>query len=40
MRSFMIACVAAVVIAIGGAVILNAFQKPAGLAFKTTSVRI
>jgi hypothetical protein len=40
MRSFLIACVAAIIIAIGGAVVLDHFQKPAATAFTTAGVRI
>jgi hypothetical protein len=40
MRSFVAACIAAVVIALGGAVVLNGFQKPATAAFSTSAVRL
>jgi hypothetical protein len=40
MRSFIIACVAAVVIAVIGAIALNAIQEPASVAFATASVRL
>ena len=40
MRAFLIAVAAAVVIAIGAAYGLNAFQKPAEMAFQTEAVRI
>jgi hypothetical protein len=40
MRSFIIACIAAVVIAIIGAVTLNFIQEPAEVAFATESARI
>jgi hypothetical protein len=42
MRSFLVSCVAAVVIALGAAVVLNyVVQKPAESAFKSsTGVRI
>ncbi|HWM48449.1 MAG TPA: hypothetical protein VNR11_16200 [Xanthobacteraceae bacterium] len=40
MRSFIAACVAAVVIAVIGAAVLNIYQKPADVAFTTTSVRL
>ena len=40
MRSFVVACVAAVVIAIGGAAVLDHYQKPADVAFSTSGVRI
>jgi hypothetical protein len=40
MRSFVVACVAAVVIAILGAIGLNFLQQPVSVAFATQSVRI
>ena len=40
MRSVIIACIAAVVIAAVGAVILNFVQEPADVAFTTGSARI
>jgi hypothetical protein len=40
MKSFIVACVAIVAIAVGGAVALNDFQKPVEQAFSTTGVRI
>ena len=40
MKSFLIACVAAVVIAIIGGVVLNGIQQPADKAFSTTGVRL
>ena len=40
MRSFVVACVAAVVIAIGAAAVLDHYQKPAAAAFSTSGVRI
>jgi hypothetical protein len=40
MRSFVIACIAAVVIAAVGATALNYFQEPAAVAFSTESVRL
>lgn len=40
MRSFIIACVAAVVIAVIGAIALNAAQEPVSGAFTTESTRI
>jgi riboflavin transporter FmnP len=40
MRSFVIACIAAVVIAAVGAAALNYFQEPAAVAFSTESVRL
>lgn len=41
MRSFIAACIVAIVIAIVGALVLNAVQKPAEVAFSSaSSVRI
>jgi hypothetical protein len=40
MRAFVVACVAAIVLAVGAAVVLNTFQKPADHAFATSGVRI
>jgi len=40
MRSFFIACFAAIVIAAIGAVTLDLFQKPVAVAFATESVRV
>ena len=40
MRSFIIACIAAVVIAAIGAAVLNFVQEPADVAFTTGSARI
>lgn len=40
MRSFIIACVAAVVIAVVGAIALNEAQEPVSAAFATDSTRI
>jgi hypothetical protein len=40
MRSFIAACVAAVVIAIIGAVALDYVQEPVGVAFATSGVRL
>lgn len=40
MKSFIIACVAAVVIAVLGGVVLNSIQEPADKAFSTTGVRL
>jgi hypothetical protein len=40
MRSFMVACIAAVVIAAIGALALNFFQEPAEVAFATSAVRL
>jgi hypothetical protein len=40
MRTFLVACVAAAVIAICAVVVLNKFQKPVDTAFATSAVRI
>ena len=40
MKSFIVACIALVAIAIGAALALDHYQKPADAAFKTTAVRI
>jgi hypothetical protein len=40
MRSFVAACIAAIVIAVGAAVVLNGVQKTAAVAFSTSGVRI
>ena len=40
MRSFIVACIAAVVIAAIGAVGLNLIQKPVDVAFATQGVRL
>jgi hypothetical protein len=40
MRSFIVACVAAIVIALVGAVVLDVYQRPADVAFSTVGARI
>jgi hypothetical protein len=41
MRTFFVACIAAIIIAIGAAVVLDRYyQKPTEQAYKSTSVRI
>lgn len=40
MNAFLIAVAAAIVLAIGAALVLNAVNRPADVAFKTDSVRI
>jgi hypothetical protein len=40
MKSFVIACTAALVIAVGGALVLNHFQKSVETAFSTTGARV
>jgi hypothetical protein len=40
MRAFIVACLAAAVIAIGAVAVLNGIQKPVEAAFATSAVRI
>jgi hypothetical protein len=40
MRAFVMACVAAIVVAGAGAYVLNLYQQPADVAFSTTGVRL
>jgi hypothetical protein len=40
MRSFFAGCIAAIVFAVVGAVVLNHLQKPVSVAFTTTEVRL
>ena len=40
MKTFIVACIAAAVIAVGAVVVLNSIQKPVETAFSTTGVRI
>ena len=40
MRSFLVACVAAITVAAIGAIALNAVQEPVSIAFATHSARI
>jgi hypothetical protein len=40
MRAFIVACIAAAVIAICAVVVLNSVQEPANVAFTTSAVRI
>lgn len=40
MRAFIAACVAALIIAVCGALVLNQVNKPVETAYSTTSVRI
>jgi hypothetical protein len=40
MKTFVVACIAAIVIAVGAVVVLNGIQHPVESAYKTTSVRI
>jgi hypothetical protein len=40
MKTFIIACVAAIVIAIIGGVVLNSYQEPVSEAFATSAARV
>ena len=40
MKTFIIACVAAVIITVIGGVVLNSMQEPVDKAFSTTGVRL
>jgi len=40
MKTFIMACIAAIVIAVIGGVVLNSIQEPADKAFSTTGVRL
>jgi hypothetical protein len=40
MRSFIVACVAAIVVAAGGAIVLEQYQKSAQSAYSSTGVRV
>ena len=40
MKTFIIACVAAVIIAVIGGLVLNSMQEPVDKAFSTTGVRL
>jgi hypothetical protein len=40
MRSFVAACIAAIVLAVVGAIVLNHAQEPVSVAFATASVRL
>jgi hypothetical protein len=40
MRSFILACLAAIIVAVGAAVVLDRFQEPASSAFSTEGVRL
>jgi hypothetical protein len=40
MKTFVVACIAAIAIAVVGGVVLNGIQQPAETAFSTTSVRL
>jgi hypothetical protein len=40
MKSFIVACLAAIVIAVVGGVVLNGMNEPADKAYSTTGVRL
>jgi hypothetical protein len=40
MKSFLIACAAAVIIAVGAAMVLDRYQEPTAVAYSTTAVRL
>ena len=40
MKSFVLACIAAVAIAVIGGIVLSSIQEPAAEAFSTTGVRL
>ena len=40
MKTFIIACVAAIIIAVIGGVVLNSIQEPVDKAFATSAVRL
>ncbi len=40
MKTFVIACVAAIIIAVIGGLVLNSVQEPVDKAFTTTAVRL
>jgi hypothetical protein len=40
MKSFLIACAAAVIIAVGAAAVLDRYQEPTAVAYTTTGVRL
>jgi hypothetical protein len=40
MKTFLLACVTAIVIAVVGGVVLNSFQEPVDKAFTTDEVRL
>ena len=40
MKSFLVGCAVAVILAIGSAAILDRFQEPASMAYATTGVRL
>jgi hypothetical protein len=40
MKSFVLACIAAIAVAVIGGVVLNSIQEPVAEAFSTTGVRL
>jgi hypothetical protein len=40
MKAFIVACVAAIIIAVIGGIVLNSVQEPVDKAFSTTGVRL
>jgi hypothetical protein len=40
MKAFIVACIAAAVIAVGAVAVLDNLQRPSAVAFSTSSVRI
>jgi hypothetical protein len=40
MKSFVLACIAAIAVAVIGGVVLNSIQEPVAEAFSTTAVRL
>jgi hypothetical protein len=40
MRAFLLACICAILIAFVAAEVVNLFQKPVGVAFATSAVRL
>lgn len=40
MRAFLVACLAVIVIGVGGLITLNSFQRPAGVAYSTDGTRV
>jgi len=40
MKAFLLSCVAAIIVAVIGAAVLNSVQKPVAQAFSTTAVRL
>jgi hypothetical protein len=40
MKTFIVACIVAAIIAVGGVIVLNHIQEPVAVAFTTSGVRI